>query len=624
MGYVPSKIYQEFVGMIRNRRMRYETELYSVLLLIVVFLVLISLSSLRLSSHVRTIFENQVFADLEHSALVFAEYLKEQPKLRSSTSEFRNMVDASFADSVHFMGAVPEEFVARGSQFGRLTSEEIGILENGDAIEVSPDESQGYALLFPFRSTGGDWVVIRVFKKTARFGLVKKLSMFGTVFQFSALLAIILLGYLYVRVTLKPFIRMKDAARKAEEAVPSDGEISVESIVESFQGMIDELQSKEEVLQGLYQKTQKRAERLEQFNEYILLGMASGLISCDRDSVITHFNMAAQRLLRIEETDAIGLRYDTVLNGYADLADLIETTLSTGQNSSRIELDISSERKDLSLGVSTTLVRDERDRKVGVTVIMTDLTEVKNLQRDIAYKEKMAALGETAAGLAHELRNSMTAVHGFGKLLRTQASEKPELKKLADSISMEASATEQMLSRFLEFAQPTNFCIEDLALDEIVAESIQSLAPSAGRKGIRLEYRRSKDPVRVAADHLALRQILTNLLTNAIDASPENEVVVVATAHDGGEREVELSVSDRGPGIPREIRRKVFNPFFTTKEDGTGLGLCTVKKFVSGMAGKLDLREPEEEGTTVHVILPRSSSDSETTDANIRLAESSS
>ncbi len=620
-----TKRLKETVGNLRRSpAMRYETELYSVLLLIVLFLVLVSLSSIRLSGHVRGIFEKQIFADLLRTSKVTADYLSDKPELRSSTAEFRQWVSDSYADSIELIDGAPHGLGSLPAIFGRLSETQITTLGNGEPASLLPNEDDrapGYAVLYPFESTDGRSFVLRVYKRASRFGMIGKVSFLNYIFQVTGLLAIIILGYLYVRVTLKPFMRMKRAAREAT-VEHEHGEVSVENIVSSFQKMIDEMKDKEEILQGLYKKTQKRAERLEQFNEYVLSGMASGLMSCNRDGIVTHFNQSAQRLLQIEERDALGQRYGKVLTDLPEVRDLIARTLEGECNFSRVELEVNHGDEDMSLGISTTLIRDERDRRVGATVIMTDLTEVKKLQRDIAYKDKMAALGETAAGLAHELRNSMTAVLGFGNLIKKLSEENPQLMQVAESISTEASATEQMLTRFLEFAQPTSFSLTEVDICSTARELIANFENLAAELNIRLAFSYDSSS-RVMADKLALRQIISNLLSNAIEATPpESEVAV--DIRPTGNGTIRVKVADGGPGIPDDLRNKVFNPFFTTKEDGTGLGLCTVKKFVDGMNGTISLSSSDSDRFSLTIELPEaemSMDDSESIDRQKTLAD---
>jgi len=605
MGPSLNRMRKSLRGFIRLPAMRYETELYSVLLLIVLFLVLISLSSIRLSSHVRGIFEDQIFADLLKTSQITANYLSDKPELKSSTAEFRQWVNDSFADSIELIEGTALASDRMSPIVGRLSETQIAMLDEGEPASIMPDNKDrwpGYAVLYPFKSEDNRPYLLRVYKRASRFGMIGKVSLLNYIFQITGLIAIIILGYLYVKVTLKPFTRMKRAAREATVEAMGD-DVSVESIVVSFQKMIDEMKDKEEILQGLYKKTQKRAEQLEQFNEYILSGMASGLMSCNRDGIVTHFNLSAQRLLQIEERDALGCSYTEVLSDIPEMRDLIGRTLDEGLNQSRVELSLIHDDEDMSLGVSTTLIRDERERRIGVTVIMTDLTEVKKLQRDIAYKDKMAALGETAAGLAHELRNSMTAVLGFGNLIKKLSEENPQLMQVAESISTEASATEQMLTRFLEFAQPTNFSIAPVDICETTHELITNFKNIAEEKNIRLSCF-CEEGSGVLADRLALRQIISNLLSNAVDATlSEGEVSM--DIRSTGHGTIQIRVSDGGPGIQPEYRNKVFNPFFTTKEDGTGLGLCTVKKFVDGMRGKISLSQEDAERFEIMVELPQ-------------------
>jgi PAS domain S-box-containing protein len=593
---------------LRRPGMKYETELYSVLLLIALFLVLVNLISIRVVSQLRNVFEDQIYADLHKVARQSVVFLSDRPKLTSSTTDWQEFLNRSYADSIEVIEIDAPGFVSIPSFAGRLTTEQMETLHEGEPLTVEPDRKSfapGYVVLFPFETKDGRGFILRLYKRADSYGVVEKVARFNSLFHLSTLLAVVLLGYLYLRVTLKPYQAMKHAAQEATPT-PKEREVSVEQIVTSFQKMVKELKDKEAILQGLYQKTQKRAARLEQFNEYILAGMGSGLISCNREEIITHFNRSAQKLLGVGEQQALGKHYSEVLSHVPDLIELIARTTYNKANSSRCELNVDAgDGEEKSLGVSTTLISDELGRRVGVTVIMTDLTEIKRLQKDIAYKDKMAALGETAAGLAHELRNSMTAVVGFGKLITKLAQDNPEMLQVAESISREGSATEQMLTRFLAFAQPTSFSMDRVDVAQTARDLAESLQSKAETRGITLECSRSSDSCSVWGDPLAIRQIVSNLLVNAVEASPHGGRVQIDIESSRDDELVAILVSDDGPGIPDNLRHKVFNPFFTTKEGGTGLGLCTVHKFVTGMSGRVELSPADEDGLTVKVFLPK-------------------
>ena len=587
--------------------MKYETELYSVLLLIVLFLVLVNFNSIRSVSQLRGVFEDQIYTDLFKTAREAQNYLGDRPMLLSATSDWGNYTSAGFADSIEVIEIPGSSIGLVPSIAGRLSSEQVGRLDDGDPLSIEPSYRglhPGYVVWYPFETNDGRGFLMRVYKRTDKFGVVANIARFNTFFQVSGLLAVLVLGYLYLRTTLKPYRKMKKAATRVGTPTRAE-DVSVDEIVATFQEMIDEMKAREQALQALYQKTQKRAARLEQFNEYILAGMTSGLISCDREGAVTHFNHAVQELLDMSEKQAIGKHYSEVLQPTPQLRELVKDTLEAGVNSSRYELELEkSDRKVISLGVSTTLITDERGRKVGVTIIMSDLTKIKRLQREIAYKEKMAALGETAAGLAHELRNSMTAIVGYGKLMTKYAEENPRIRHAAESIASECSATEEMLTRFLAFAQPTSFSFEAVDLAETIHSIVNGLSEKAKEHRVVVRFINHDRSTVAWADQLAVRQTISNLIVNAIEASPQGGIVEVEACDDEERQAVSVSVSDNGPGIPEELREKVFSPFFTTKEDGTGLGLCTVRKLATGMHGHIELSSFGESPFTVRLLLP--------------------
>jgi PAS domain S-box-containing protein len=592
--------------------MRYEAELYSVLALILLFLLLVNLSSIRIVAQLNGIFEDQVYEELLESARVARDYLGENPDLMSSTAGWENLAQGSFADSTLVAEIGGSEKGSAADIFSGLTHEQMELLQRGDLVAIDPDESEGesrYDLLVPFMTAENRSYVVKVSKLASRHDMIANISLFHLVFHILGVVAIVILGYMYLRVTLKPYQTMKKAAEDAAITRRTPGG-SVDQIVKSFQKMIAELKEKENILQELYEKSQIRAERLEQFNEYILAGMASGLISCDRDGIVTHFNRTAQRILGLGERDVIGRCYSESLENTPELVSLIEASLEDAVNSNRCELVIDGpDGRSLSLGVSTTLITDELGRRVGATVIMTDITEIKRLQSEVAFKEKMAALGETAAGLAHELRNSMTAIVGYGKLMARLVHDNPQIMQVAESIAREGMATEEMLARFLEFARPAQLSLESVIVHDVVGDLVEGLVNHAKGKNVSIEFRSDDEGSSILGDQLALRQAVSNLIVNAIEASKPGEAVGVELSAVESGKTVRISVSDSGSGIPESLRAKIFTPFFTTKENGTGLGLCTAQKLVAAMGGRIVLSPPDSAGFSVSMLLPAAQRD---------------
>lgn len=214
--------------------------------------------------------------------------------------------------------------------------------------------------------------------------------------------------------------------------------------------------------------------------------------------------------------------------------------------------------------------------------------------------ERLAALGQLTAGLAHELRNPLASIKGSADLLARTSGERDVMsRELGEIISSEVDRTNLLVTRFLDFARP----LEPRRESADIAEVIDRAARRAGVPIVR-DY--SKEVPPLALDPALMEQVFINLLANAAQASEAGEPVTVTTRleHGAGGQCVEISVADRGCGIPPEKIETIFNPFVTTKQDGVGLGLAIVAKIVDGHGGKMTVDSEPGKGSTFHISLP--------------------
>jgi signal transduction histidine kinase len=254
------------------------------------------------------------------------------------------------------------------------------------------------------------------------------------------------------------------------------------------------------------------------------------------------------------------------------------------------------------LGVSTSILRDKRGGTRGVAVLFRDITELKRLEREVSFKEKMAALGEMSAGIAHEFRNSLASILGYGKLLRRRAkdeSQTPYIESLID----ECMSMETTIRRFLDFARPEEIEIEEFDLTRVLKEVFKHFSKQAARMEISLRASLPDDPIVVGGDPELLKRAILNVVQNAVEATPKGGDVELVLSET--KRGVHLVVKDAGVGIDSETRDQAFTPFFTTKKSGTGLGLSIVQKIVAAHKGSVSLKSAVGSGTKVTIDLPR-------------------
>jgi PAS domain S-box-containing protein len=426
---------------------------------------------------------------------------------------------------------------------------------------------------------------------------------------------LVVLGYYSVRTVIR---------RQRFPARPGGPLDETSSMITTFHERVRQLKDKEAELERSRAQAEQRAEEIESYNENILQSVTSGVITFNPDHVITTFNHTAERILGLSSSEAVGKSCEEVFGSQSNIVQLLDQALSRQSTITRQELRIarpSREKLDsrrIWVGVSTSLLRDHHDALIGTTFVFTDLTEIKSLQEQIELKRRLTVLGEMSAGIAHEFRNYMGSVMGFAKLLskKLPASGGADSgQEMIESIMRELSAMNQLIEQLLSFGRHAELHLEPVALEPLIRRLLDHLiAPIEGTKP-RVVF--SFPPVfpEVRMDEVLMRQALGNLFQNAIEAMPQGgelqvRAAVLERSDPAGtgrhQKELWLEIRDAGVGIPKDKLDKIFLPFFTTKEKGTGMGLALVHKIVLSHGGRLEVDSLESRGTTFRIYLPMS------------------
>ncbi|OGC77928.1 MAG: hypothetical protein A2145_04135 [candidate division Zixibacteria bacterium RBG_16_40_9] len=497
----------------------------------------------------------------------------------------------------------------------KLSSVDWGSLKKGipayskiikEKISFPQNEERYYKFYFyPFKTKEQSPFLIAVLKNQAgNLAILEKLSklefFFGGLGIFLALIA----TFGIIRVTLKPYKEIKHKATEAHLVSEENSTGEIDFVVKTFQKTIDELKNKEKILKELYHKTSEKAENLSRLNDYILDSMSSGVIICDREGKISRLNQAAEEILTLKSALVINSHYKQILGPENPLSHLIDKTLAEEKIFTNLDLEVEKpSREKVYLSASSSLIKDDQGQLVGEGLLFSDISNVKKLQEEINFKEKMAALGEMSAGLAHQLRNSMGSIMGFTKLLKKVLKDEPDNSEIIQNIVTESLIMEQLLAKFLNFTKPLDLVLERVNLKEIVTESFHQTSEYTKRKDIFLATPAPEEANMVMADKLLLKQCFQNLFQNSFEAMPNGGKLQVSI--DEEKDFLRIEVSDQGGGIPAEILDKIFNPFFTTKEKGTGLGLSLVKKIVNLHQGKIQAHSQVGQGTKFTIYWPK-------------------
>lgn len=348
-------------------------------------------------------------------------------------------------------------------------------------------------------------------------------------------------------------------------------------------------------------------ERTAGFLSSVLAHVPVGIVVVDMDGRISLFNEEAERLTGLLAEDVIGKFYGDMLPAPVNEPTSAIYTLTNGSEIDSRERDLARPDGDgLPVRFSTAWIYGDDAQPFGVLEFFEDLRPLRELQIRMQQSASLAALGEMAAQVAHELRNPLAGVQGFAQFLQEDIKESHPAHKIAEKIMVGVKDIERIASRLLEFTRPMSLNCQEIDLCEILEQEAElARAELAERNDVSLELEIPRERVKVWCDGSLLKQAVLNLLKNAMQALKEaGGKIFVSLYWDLLRNRVHILVSDNGVGIGDETLSKIFNPFFTTRTQGTGLGLSMVKKIVDAHRGTIDVTSTPGEGTNFRIELP--------------------
>lgn len=336
-----------------------------------------------------------------------------------------------------------------------------------------------------------------------------------------------------------------------------------------------------------------RAEASERLADQIVEGLTSGLVVVDRTGKVQVINPAARRILEIGE--ASGSPFREALSTAPALSDVIAEALEGSSPIVRRTVTLSGERPR-HLGVTVSPIASGDGGLQAAVCLFTDLTEVVELEQQLQLKEALARLGELTAGLAHEFRNGLATIHGYGRLLDPDALPE-QARTCVNGIRAETVALGEVVTNFLRFARPEQLTVAPVDLRAVVTRAVDDVPKAAPVVSLDGTF-----PM-VSGDDVLLRQAFSNLVRNSIEACEGRAPRIVVRSSVIGD-EAQVIVEDNGPGFTPESLRKVFQPFATTKANGTGLGLAIVQKVIVSHNGRITAGNRIDGGAQFVIRLP--------------------
>jgi two-component system, NtrC family, sensor histidine kinase PilS len=377
--------------------------------------------------------------------------------------------------------------------------------------------------------------------------------------------------------------------------------ISIFYLVAFISGYLaQKLQSKDKELHSTSAELKKA--RLETGD--ILYHLNSGLVTIDRAGDIIFFNRAAEHILQVQAADAAGRNARDVFAGSLDsFSRALISVFDAGRRATRNEFAITrSDGRTVPIGMSTSILYDEENDVRGVIGIFQDLTEAKRLEEQIRQADRMAAVGELSACMAHEIRNPLAAISGSVEVLKGDLPVSGDNERLLSLIVKETSRLNKMLSDFLLYARVGRTQFQKVDLIRTISDVMEIIRQHpAFTAQINLSLESRRQVVYISADEDQVKQLLLNLVVNACEALGMSggtlQFVVQADIGPDGVERICLAIRDSGPGIPPDNLEKIFLPFYSTKKGGSGLGLAIVSRLMEAMGGQIEVYSQVGVGT---------------------------
>lgn len=353
-----------------------------------------------------------------------------------------------------------------------------------------------------------------------------------------------------------------------------------------------------------YRSARSSLSRVQAFSDNLVENMPMGLVAMDRESRIIAFNQTAEFVLRKTAGEVIGQMAGDVLPEAC--RDLLRT-LEVEKQIIAKEIDcFLTDGRTIPLEVIATVLEEE-DGARGVVVLFRDITEIKQLKKEIAQSQRLASLGSLAAGVAHEIRNPLSSIKGFATYFKERYRDNPDDSQTADIMVQEVDRLNRVIGQLLDYARPMTMNRRETAIQTVIQHALRMIESQAREKGVVIRSELQADVAAVLIDPDRIKQVFLNLYLNAIGAMEGGGILSVALLS-MTDRRIRIEVRDTGVGIDPKDLDRIFDPYFTTKSSGTGLGLAIVQKIIEAHRGEIQVASTPGLGTTVSVILPEGDS----------------
>ncbi|EFK3891634.1 two-component system sensor histidine kinase AtoS [Escherichia ruysiae] len=336
-------------------------------------------------------------------------------------------------------------------------------------------------------------------------------------------------------------------------------------------------------------------------NDLIIENAADGVIAIDRQGDVTTMNPAAEVITGYQRHELVGQPYSMLFDNTQFYSPVLDT-LEHGTEHVALEISFPGRDRTIELSVTTSRIHNTHGEMIGALVIFSDLTARKETQRRMAQAERLATLGELMAGVAHEVRNPLTAIRGYVQILRQQTSD-PIHQEYLSVVLKEIDSINKVIQQLLDFSRPRHSQWQQVSLNALIEETLVLVQTAGVQARVDFISELDNELSPIIADRELLKQVLLNILINAVQAISARGKIRIRTWQYSDSQQA-ISIEDNGCGIDLSLQKKIFDPFFTTKASGTGLGLALSQRIINAHQGDIRVASLPGYGATFTLILP--------------------
>jgi PAS domain S-box-containing protein len=373
----------------------------------------------------------------------------------------------------------------------------------------------------------------------------------------------------------------------------------IEELGQNFNHMIQQIQVHRNELENRLREITS----LKAYTDNILFSMTNGLITIDLNQNIVTLNQMAERILKKRKEEMMDLPLDRVLSPEHPIYKIMFETLLQEKGIFHSEMDLKRDGEDLWVIASTSLLTDGDGKKIGALAVFQDITEIKALEEKLRQADRLAALGTLSAGLAHEIRNPLSAIKTFVQLLPKKVENPSFMEKFNITVPREIERINQLVEDLLELTRKRVRPLVDVDANRLILQAVDLLREEMEKKHIIFEDHLDKALPTIRGDSEALYRAFSNLVINAIQAMPNGGSLFLSSEWDHVSSGVKITFGDTGIGMDEETSKNLFNPFFTTKDKGVGLGMALTRKIIEDHRGVIEVMSKKGIGTTFVLTL---------------------